>query len=31
VVGRDAKIQAIAARLLPDAAMDALIRFYLSR
>jgi NAD(P)-dependent dehydrogenase (short-subunit alcohol dehydrogenase family) len=26
VVGRDAKIQAIAARLLPDAAMDALIR-----
>jgi NAD(P)-dependent dehydrogenase (short-subunit alcohol dehydrogenase family) len=31
VVGRDAKMQAIAARLLPDAAMDALIRFYLSR
>jgi NAD(P)-dependent dehydrogenase (short-subunit alcohol dehydrogenase family) len=26
VVGRDAKIQAIAARLLPDTAMDALIR-----
>lgn len=26
VVGRDAKVQAIAARLLPDAAMDALIR-----
>jgi NAD(P)-dependent dehydrogenase (short-subunit alcohol dehydrogenase family) len=26
VVGRDAKLQAIAARLLPDAAMDALIR-----
>ena len=26
VVGREAKIQAIAARLLPDAAMDALIR-----
>ena len=30
VVGRDAKIQAIAARLLPDAAMDALIRRALS-
>jgi NAD(P)-dependent dehydrogenase (short-subunit alcohol dehydrogenase family) len=26
VIGRDAKVQAIAARLLPDAAMDALIR-----
>jgi NAD(P)-dependent dehydrogenase (short-subunit alcohol dehydrogenase family) len=31
VVGREAKVQAIAARLLPDAAMDALIRAYLSR
>jgi NAD(P)-dependent dehydrogenase (short-subunit alcohol dehydrogenase family) len=31
VVGRDAKMQAIAARLLPDAAMDALIAAYLRR
>jgi NAD(P)-dependent dehydrogenase (short-subunit alcohol dehydrogenase family) len=30
VVGRDAKIQSIAARLLPDAAMDAVIRRALS-
>ena len=31
VVGREAKVQAIAARLLPDAAMDALIARYLRR
>lgn len=31
VVGRDAKVQAIAARLLPDAAMDAVIARYLRR
>jgi hypothetical protein len=31
VVGRDAKVQAIAARLLPDRAFDALISAYLRR
>ena len=31
VVGREAKVQAIAARLLPEPRCDALIRAYLSR
>jgi NAD(P)-dependent dehydrogenase (short-subunit alcohol dehydrogenase family) len=31
VVGRDAKVQAVAARLLPDRAFDALMAFYLRR